>query len=166
MNHSTSSFTTGSFNKLYQDSINIYTNAVFGLADLLDVGKTHFGRKTLIEMTNLPKTKVDYLCSLSSFDFRIPGCPPENYYEILGLENGKSILKNAVSQSLDATDIRRMIREKASNNYKSPKKISTSKWLNNVLAAEIELKTFNGNKKLAAERLKPLVELYQKFLTS
>lgn len=159
---SSADLTTREFQRLQKDAVKMYVDACWTLANILTLGKNKFGRKQLLEMSSLPSTKIDWFTAIGSLPYRTSALP-ELHYETCGVKNGKKWLKKAVSEGWNPNELRKEIRESNADHYRAPKRIETAKWLGQLLSVEAELRSFQGDKTKAAERLKPLVDMFHSF---
>jgi hypothetical protein len=163
MNITNKELTPQEFNKLHHNAIKSYTTAVWQLADLLKLGKEKFSRKTLLDMTCLPSTKVDWLISISNLINRDLACLPEVHYELIGSDKAAYWLNRSIEENLKPTQVRQLIRDsKAINKPKTNKINKCSEWSKHLMLAEAELKRSGVDKATINERLKPLVDMYNK----
>lgn len=153
------------FNTEHKEAIELYSYAVWQLADLLAVGKKEFGRKQLLELTRLPSNKIDWFISIANLTHRDINTLPESHYEVVGLSPkvAKQWLDRSSKEGLKPTELRKLIRD-TNKQYKKPiKQIEVSQWAKNLMLADNELKrTKISNPQVIVDKLKPLVELYNK----
>lgn len=155
---SSAQLTAKDFHKLQRDATRLYCDAVWNMADLLTIAKSKFGRKNLLEMTNLPTNKVDWFIAIGSMPYR-NGALPETHYECADSKNPKKWLKLATKEKLKPTEVRKRIRE-SHREIKQQKPLDVAQWPKSLLLMERELQSLEGDKTIVVQRLQPLVALY------
>jgi hypothetical protein len=142
--------TPSEFNILYRNTIKTYISATWALADLLAIGKNKFGRKTLMELVNLPITKVKWLISIAGVPIRNQKMLPEIHFELVGEKKCKEWLDRAEAENLDPLKLRSLIRKNSSRKQKNMPILKTTSYPKYMDCISRELKSMPEHEKKKA----------------
>lgn len=143
------------FNKLLVNAIELYKEAMWNLATVIELGTRKFGRDNVTKMSRLEESRVNYLNSIIRVKGEKKHLLPELVYEITSSSNQKKWLKRAVDENLTPKELRKLIRnsqEKFHKEKKSSNGVVT--WPRTLILLENELKKLPvEQKKIVHEKL-------------
>jgi hypothetical protein len=134
------------------------------MAELINLGSKKFGRDNVVKMTPFDEKKVNWFNNIARFRYKDSTQLPELNYEVIGAKHPVRLLKQAKQDGLKPSQIRKLVRETHSS-FKKEKHVKCAKWPKALIDAENELKRSDisrENQKAVANRLKPIVDLYNK----
>ena len=146
--------TSKEFNRMYQDAIQLYKDAVWQLADIIALGTEKFGRENLLEITDLDRSKIRWLCTIAGITKR-NSTLPECHYEVSGLDNRSYWLRIARSENLKPSELRKRIR-------KSQKHFNKEKNINAPAYSKYTLLLQNDLRKLGTIERQQAIEYIQR----
>lgn len=120
--------TAQEFNRLQEDALRAYSNAIWMLADVLKLGKDKFGRTQLMKMTRLSLSRVQWLVGIANLPTRDLDLLPDVHAEVIGNTKPNYWLRLAKSERLNSIELRKQIRKSEKSFKDTPKMKNISEY--------------------------------------